>query len=42
MSYLRLLVNPEDDNAFLRIANTPRRGLGTSTLNKLAQFAAEN
>ena len=41
MSYLRVLVNLEDDNAFLRIANTPRRGLGTSTLNKLGVFAAE-
>ena len=41
MSYLRLMINLEDDNAFLRIANTPRRGLGTNTLSKLGAFAAE-
>ena len=41
MAYLRVLVNLEDDNAFLRIANTPRRGLGTGTLSKLAEFASE-
>lgn len=42
MSYLRLLVNPQDDNAFLRIANTPRRGLGTGTMSRLGAFAAEH
>ena len=41
MAYLRVLVNLEDDNAFLRIANTPRRGLGTGTLGKLAEFAGK-
>lgn len=39
LAYLRLLVNPEDDNAFLRIANVPRRELGPSTLEKLGQYA---
>lgn len=41
MAYLRLLANLEDDNAFLRIANTPRRGLGAGTLSKLGNFAGE-
>lgn len=41
MSYLRLLVNPDDDNAFLRIINTPRRQIGTSTLEALGRFASE-
>ncbi|MFV0477532.1 MAG: DNA helicase Rep [Parahaliea sp.] len=41
MAYLRLLVNPGDDNAFLRIANVPRRKLGTSTLEALGAFANE-
>ena len=39
MAYLRLLVNPDDDSAFLRIINTPRREIGTSTIQKLSQYA---
>src|SRR5690606_9962220 len=39
--YLRLLVNPDDDNAFLRIINTPRREIGPATLEKLAGWAAQ-
>ena len=39
MAYLRLLLNENDDNAFLRIANVPRRKLGTSTLEALGNFA---
>lgn len=41
MAYLRLLVNENDDNAFLRIANVPRRKLGASTLEALGHFANE-
>ncbi len=41
MAYLRLLVNPEDDSALLRIVNTPRREIGSSTLEALAAYAAE-
>ncbi len=40
MAYLRLLANPADDNAFLRVVNTPRRGIGTGTLERLAAYAA--
>ena len=40
LAYLRLMTNPEDDNAFVRIINTPRREIGTSTVQKLAEFAA--
>lgn len=39
MAYLRVLVNPEDDNAFLRIVNLPRREIGPVTLEKLGQYA---
>jgi len=39
MAYLRLLANPDDDSAFLRVINTPRREIGTSTLEKLSQYA---
>ena len=41
MCYLRLLVNPDDDNAFLRVINTPRREIGPATLEKLAGWAAQ-
>lgn len=40
MSYLRLLINPDDDAAFLRIINTPRREIGPATLEKLNDYAA--
>jgi ATP-dependent DNA helicase Rep len=39
MAYLRLILNENDDNAFLRIANVPRRKLGASTLEALGNFA---
>ena len=34
MAYLRLVVNQDDDGAFLRIVNTPKREIGTATLQK--------
>ncbi|QXP83131.1 DNA helicase Rep [Methylococcus sp. Mc7] len=40
MAYLRLLVNPDDDTAFLRIVNVPRREIGPTTLEKLGQYAS--
>lgn len=39
MAYLRLLINPDDDNAFLRIINTPRRKIGPSILENLGTYA---
>ncbi|MFT5813394.1 MAG: ATP-dependent DNA helicase Rep [Psychroserpens sp.] len=39
MAFLRLLVNPDDDNAFLRIVNVPRREIGPTTLEKLGSYA---
>ncbi len=39
MAYLRLLINPDDDNAFLRIINTPRRKIGPSILEALGTYA---
>ena len=41
MAYLRLVMNENDDNAFLRVANVPRRKLGASTLEALGNFAKE-
>ncbi len=41
MGYLRLLVNPDDDTAFLRVVNTPRREIGASTVEKLGAYATQ-
>ena len=41
LAYLRLLVNPGDDAAFLRVINTPRREIGPTTLEKLGAYANE-
>lgn len=41
MAYFRLLVNQDDDNAFIRIANVPRREIGVTTLEKLGSYANE-
>lgn len=41
MAYLRLLANQDDDNAFLRVINTPRRGIGSSTLQALGEYAGK-
>lgn len=38
-AYLRLLANPDDDTAFLRVVNTPRREIGAGTLEKLGVYA---
>ncbi|MBK1647400.1 UvrD-helicase domain-containing protein [Rhabdochromatium marinum] len=40
MAYLRLLVNPDDNAAFLRVVNRPGRGIGATTLEALGGFAA--
>ena len=41
MAYFKLIANPDDNNAFLRIANTPRREIGTATLEKLGVYATQ-
>ena len=38
-AWLRLLVNPDDDPAFLRAVGTPKRGIGHQTLTSLGEFA---
>jgi ATP-dependent DNA helicase Rep len=40
-AWLRLLVNPDDDPAFLRAVTTPKRGIGHQTLASLGEFAAK-
>lgn len=39
IAYLRVLTNPNDDSAFLRIVNTPKREIGPVTLQKLGKWA---
>ena len=40
-AYLRLIQSPDDDLAFERIVNTPRRGIGDTTVQKLLRLARE-
>ncbi len=40
-AWLRLLVNPDDDPAFLRAVSTPKRGIGHQTLASLGEFASK-
>ena len=40
MCYLKVLINTDDDNAFLRVINLPRREIGPSTLQKLGEYAS--
>ena len=41
MSYFKVLINRDDDNAFLRIINVPRREIGPATLQALGEYATE-
>ncbi|MBW8812365.1 MAG: UvrD-helicase domain-containing protein [Caulobacterales bacterium] len=41
-AYLRLIQSPDDDLAFERIVNTPKRGIGDTTVQKLLQVARLN
>jgi DNA helicase-2/ATP-dependent DNA helicase PcrA len=41
LAYLRLIANPADDEAFVRIVNVPRRGIGDASLPQLLRTAAQ-
>jgi len=41
LAYLRLLINPHDDEALRRVYNEPRRGIGRATWDKLTEIAGE-
>jgi DNA helicase-2/ATP-dependent DNA helicase PcrA len=40
LAYMRLLMNPKDDEAFRRVVNVPARGIGSTTIGNLAAAAA--
>jgi DNA helicase-2/ATP-dependent DNA helicase PcrA len=42
IAYLRLSVNPFDEEALMRVINYPKRGIGNSTIDNISQFATEN
>ena len=42
LAYLILIVNPRDAMSFERVVNTPKRGIGPGSVDKLRQFANEN
>lgn len=39
LSYLRLIANEDDDPAFIRAATTPKKGIGSTTLERLGEYA---
>ena len=42
MAYLKMIVNPADEMSVKRVINTPRRGIGSTSIVKIEQLAAEN
>jgi DNA helicase II / ATP-dependent DNA helicase PcrA len=42
VSYMRLVVNDRDDEALKRVINFPKRGIGDTTIDQIAQVAADN
>ena len=42
MSYFRLIINPNDTIAFSRAINTPKRGIGEKTVEKIITYAKDN
>jgi DNA helicase-2/ATP-dependent DNA helicase PcrA len=41
LAYLRLIANPDDDISLRRIVNVPKRGIGASTIEKVAKYGAD-
>ncbi|MDX5474516.1 MAG: DNA helicase PcrA [Bacillaceae bacterium] len=39
LAYLRLIANPDDDISLMRVVNVPKRGIGTTSVDKVANYA---
>ena len=42
MAYLKMIVNPADEMSVKRVINTPRRGIGSTSIQKIEQLARDN
>ena len=42
MAYLKMIVNPADEMSVKRVINTPRRGIGSTSIAKIEELAREN
>lgn len=42
LAYLRLIANPDDDISLQRVINVPKRGIGSTSFDKIARYAADN
>ncbi|MCD7034403.1 DNA helicase PcrA [Metabacillus sp. GX 13764] len=42
LAYLRLISNPDDDISFARVVNVPKRGVGATSLDRVAAYAADH
>ena len=42
MAYLKMIVNPADEMSVKRVVNTPRRGIGSTSIQKIEMLAREN
>ena len=42
LAYLRVIANPDDDISLARIINVPKRGVGASSIDKIANYAIAN
>lgn len=42
LAYLRLIANPDDDISLQRIVNVPKRGIGATTVDKIANYATQH
>jgi DNA helicase-2/ATP-dependent DNA helicase PcrA len=42
LAYLRLIANPDDDISLARIINVPKRGVGSTSVDKIANYAIDN
>ncbi|KEZ48225.1 ATP-dependent DNA helicase PcrA [Metabacillus indicus LMG 22858] len=42
LAYMRLIANPDDDISLARVINVPKRGVGATSVDRIAQYAADN